>query len=200
LALFWGSAIASVATRDLRRQPMVRLLLVQLALYFVGMCVFNQKLTCYLIHIVPIYAAISAVWLSWIWSRGQRFQYAVVTGLCFLLAIELAGILVKSYTRSPLEAQRKVTEFVRAQAAKDAKINGTAGLSFAMNFDPRLQDDAYLGVDTGRTPDIIVVEQFYESLYDGWRTRRPDDMARISERLSEYQVKFSADGYRVYMR
>jgi hypothetical protein len=124
----------------------------------------------------------------------------VPLGVAGLIGLEIGGIMVKSYSRSYIEDQTQVVNFVKEHAGAQTNINATAGFVYALGFDPRFKDDAYLGIDTGRIPDIIVVEEFYQGLHEGWRTRRPEDMRRISERLADYEVRFQIDGYRVYMR
>ncbi|MEZ5396552.1 MAG: hypothetical protein R2724_27675 [Bryobacterales bacterium] len=200
LLLMWGSVAGCLAVPELRRISAVRLLLLQLGLYFAGMCVFNQKLTYYLIHIVPAYIAVAAVFLVWLSERGRLWRTAATAAVAGLICIEIAGVFLKARTRSYIEDQEKVVEYVKTHMTPDSNVNGTSGFLFAFDFDPRFQDDAYLGVDTGRRPDFIIVEQFYQGLYDGWKTRRPEAMARIQERLAEYEVGFELDGYKVYVR
>ena len=48
-----GSLIFCTVNRKLRSQPGVQLLLILFLSYFAGMCVFNQKLSYYIIHILP---------------------------------------------------------------------------------------------------------------------------------------------------
>ncbi len=200
LLFLWAGALGCLSVRDLRRRPSVRLLLLQLAVYFVGMCIFNQKLTFYLVHIVPMYLALTAVWLVWLGGRGDVWVRAIAAAVVVLIGLELGGISLRSRRRSYVESHRQVLAYIERRSTADSLITAHGGFAFAAGFDPRLQDDAYLGLDTGREPDFIVVEEFYRHLYEGWSKGRPGDLARIEARLGEYETVFEVNGYQVYER
>jgi hypothetical protein len=171
-----------------------------LAVYFAAMSVFNQKLDYYLVHILPLYIAILAIWVSWLWNRHSRLRSLITTAVIALIALQTGGIVLKARERSRLASERAAIDFLRAHTGPSAKIVGTAALIYDMNFDDRLKDDMYLGLKSGRTPDAIVIEPLYQDTYAGWELQRPEDMRRIRARLSEYKQVYSREDYNIYFR
>lgn len=196
----YAAAVAGcLLTPSLRGRRSVRLLLTLLACYFAAMCVFNQKLSYYLVHIVPFYVAILAVWIGWIWENAPRLRRMVVLAVVALMAVETSGILIKAMTRAYQAPQRAAIAFLRAHAKPDDRIYGSAALIYGLDFDPRLRDDPYLGLKSGRLPDVVVVETLYRILYDGWAKERPGDMQRIRDRLQMYRLAYHDGDYEVYL-
>jgi hypothetical protein len=177
----------------------VRLLLTLLVCYFAAMLVFDQKLNFHLIHIVPLYIAILAVWIAWIWQNAPRLRRVVVLAVGALVIIETSGIVSKAATRPYEGPQRAVMAFVLAHAKPDDRICGSAGLIYELDFDPRLLDDPYLGVKSGRVPDVVIVETRYRTLYAAWAKERPREMQRIQDRLRMYRLAYRGGDYEVYL-
>ncbi len=202
LALFaYLAAVAGcLASSGLRKRPSTRLLLLLLAVYFAAMSVFNQKLSYYLIHILPIYIALLSVWIVWLWDSYPRLRSLLAVAVILLMAVETGGILLKAHRRSYRATQRAMVDYLRSRTLPSDRIVGTAALLYEMGFDPRLRDDCYLGLRSGRASDAIVIEELYRIQYAAWSTERPADMRRIRERLSKYVLAYRNDDYDVYLR
>jgi hypothetical protein len=200
LTAYVGAVAACLATPSLRSLRSVRLLLTLLACYFAAMCVFNQKLSYYLIHILPLYIALLAVWINWIWTSAIRLRRVVVMAVAALMTIEVSGSLAKALTRSYQVPQRAAVAFIRSHARPDDRICGSAALIYEMDFDPRLRDDPFLGLKSGRLPDVVIIETLYHILYDAWSKERPVEMRAIRERLQIYQLAYHDGDYEVYLR
>ncbi len=202
LVAYIGAVALCVGNAELRKMPAVRLLLILLAVYFAAMSIFNQKLSYYLVHIVPIYAALLAVAACWVYGRWPERRYRVLwmAALAGLMFVEMSGIAVRAVMRSYIAPQREAVEFIRSQAKPESRIVGTAALLYEMDFDPRLCDDPYLGTKGGRTPDVVVLESLYRPLYEAWEHERPADFAKIRERLSEYRRVKQIGEYDIYVR
>lgn len=200
LIAYVGAVIICAANSTLRKMPGVQALLLLLAVYFGGMCVFNQKLSYYLVHILPIYAALLAVAICWLWEIWPRRRLLIAAGVAGLIIVEMSGIAVKAMTRSYIPAQRAAVQFVQSQARPGDMIVGTAALLYEMDFDTRLRDDPYLGTRSDLVPDIIILEGLYRPLYTAWEKERPADSARISQRLSEYRLVRRIGEYEIYLR
>lgn len=201
LAAYAAALVTCLAVTELRRAFAVKLLLAWTGVYFVCLSVFNQKLSYYLVHIVPMYIALLAVAVRWIWDkqpRARRFTTLIIAGLVLL---ETGGIAARAALRSNVESQRTMVGYVRAQTPAGGSIAGSAALLYEMDFDDRLRDDPRLGVGTDWTPDVIVIESIYRDHYAGWGRLRPAVMARIRARLAEeYRIGYREGEYEVYVR
>lgn len=191
---------AAIVTPALRRRPWIRLLLALLAVYFVALAVFNQKLNYYLIHILPVYIALlSAVAVHW-WTEHPRLRVGIAAGLALLVAIESGGILLRARERSYRELQLPAVQHALALAKPEDRIVGSAALIYEFGFDPRLRDDPYLGLKNGLMPDLIVMSPLYRIHCDELRQARRPELAAIESRLSSYRLAFRNEDYAVYVR
>jgi hypothetical protein len=197
LLAYIAGVAGCLASVRLRQRESTRLFLTLLAVYFTAMCLFNQKLSYYLIHIVPFYIALLAVWISHLWTNHPRVRPVLCCWIGALLAFESGGIVVKARLRSYIASQRPAVKFVLAHTQPDGRIVGTAALLYELGFDPRLRDDPYPGLNSNRAPDVIVVEQSYRMLYERWSTQRPADRHRIDGRLASYTLAYRSGEYEV---
>jgi hypothetical protein len=200
LLAYLGAVAGLAAVRELRREPAVRLLLLLLAVYFAGMTLFNQKLGYYLIHILPFYVAAVAFFAQWLWRSRPRLRIPLALGACLLVGVETGGILARASIRSYRAAQMPAIEFLRKHTAPAQKIAGTAALVYSLDFDPRLVDDAHLGLKGGSEPQAVVIEELYRDFYEGWGAQHPAEMRKIRQRLSSYHLAYQSRGYEIYLR
>jgi hypothetical protein len=199
LGIYLVSATGCLFEPRLRSKSSTQLLLVLLGLYFVLMSVFNQKLSYYLIHIVPFYIALAAVWSTWLWNTYPRMRIFVASTLIFLVSIETGGVLLKAHRRSYIAAQRAAVRYTLSNTQPTGKIAGSASLIYEMAFDPRLHDDPYLGIRSGVAPSVIVIDDLYRDLYASWNKKRPADMQTIYARLASYTLAYRNNSYEVYL-
>jgi hypothetical protein len=200
LVAYGASVVVCLIEPRLRNKPSTRLLLLLLAVYFAAMSVFNQKLSYYLIHILPIYVALLAVVSAWVWNNYRRARPLVAAGLLALVSIETGGILLKAYQRSYVEDQRAAVRYLLAHTGPSDRIVGSASLIYEMGFDPRLRDDVYLGLRSGRVPDAVVIESLFRAEYASWEKQGRPDVQRIRARLSTYRLAYRQGAYEVYLR
>jgi hypothetical protein len=78
---------------------------------------------------------------------------------------------------------------------------GTSELSFDLKRYDSLLDDKYLGYNSGRVPDFIVVDSRYEQEHEAVREIRPEIYEHVNKLLSEdYRQVFDHASYRIYAR
>lgn len=200
LAAYMAAVAGCLAEPRLRHKSAVRLLLLLLAVYFAAMALFNQKLSYYLVHILPIFIALLAVWSMWLWNTYPRARLPVASGLVLLITLETGGILWKAHRRSYVAAQRAMVQFLLAHTGPAARIDGSAALLYEMGFDPRLRDDPYLGLRGGPAPDAIVIEAIYRDFYASLAGQHAAEVHQIQDRLAGYTLAYNSGGYEVYLR
>ena len=184
--------------RGFRTQRSTRLLLILLAACFAGLSVFNQKLTYYLIHILPWYVALTAFYVEWLWGKFPALRAVLALAIIGLVGVETGGILLKSQVRSKIIPEEQAAiDFARAQAGQRDRIVGSAALIYGFDFDRRLQDDPRLGSTSGKRADVIIADPIYR---DFWQEAQPADQRAVKERLSRYQLAFDNGTCQVYVR
>jgi hypothetical protein len=199
LIAYVAAVAGSLLDSNLRKQGETRLLLVMLGVYWVAMSIFNQKLSYYLIHILPWYVALLAGWCRWLWIGRPRLRPVVAAVVLLLCAVDSGGILLKARDRSYVVREREALDFLRKNAAPSARIVGSAALIYGLEFNPNLRDDPYLGLKGGLRPDAVVIEQLYRGYYAGWAEERPVDVRAIRARLAEYRLAYRSPDYEVYL-
>ena len=199
LAFYAAGVLGVICTKALRVQRSVRLLLILWAAYGIGLMIFNQKLNYYLIHIVPFYIALLAVWGDYLWRMRPRLRGAIVVGAAVLAGADLSGILVKSIQRSYVSEQKAAVEAALQRLPKSGLLNASASLIYAVQFDPRLLDDPMFGLRNGRSPQVIVVEELYRYQFAGWAHDHPDIYRQVMDRLARYKLVYHTPGYEVYV-
>ena len=201
LFAYLAAVMGVLSTKALRKQRPVQGILVLLAIYFVAMSVFGQKLSYYLVNILPWFATILGIWTYFLWNTRRRLRVAIMVFAGLVVVIDCVGVVMRSVQRSYRQSQHDAIEFLLANTKPSDRISGTAGLIYALRFDGRLREDKYLGLRGGAIPDAVVVDpDMWAVRYKAWEQEYPDDLKRVNERLQNYRLAYDRDGYKIYLR
>jgi hypothetical protein len=200
LSLVAGVAglIAPCASRGLRKQPGVRLLLV-MALVSVGMVavIDNQKFPLYFVHSFVPAIALAGIWLCYWWPRGgvRRAIAVICVGTAIASTVAAFGIKIKQNARGGDYA--RMVQTVQANLRDGGIVMGGSELGFGLGFHPPLVDDRYLGYFSGIRPDVYVENNYYPVMV---YPREP--VARyIHEKLeTDYKQILRTGDFRVWVR
>lgn len=186
---------------QLRKQKGVRALLLTLLIYFGVMTVIDgQKLPTYLVHIVPLYLSLFAIWVYWLWNRRAAPRFLIAAGVVGLCLLNLAGIVWKIKINEYGKRYVPAVSFLKQNLKDNTLIMGSAELGFDLNFPKQLIDDPFLGYVTGKKPDYVVVDEIYEDAFDGSRKSRPQIYQHIQTTLREYDLVYDHSYYKIYAR
>ncbi|MFP5264731.1 MAG: ArnT family glycosyltransferase [Blastocatellia bacterium] len=192
----------AVCTREVRSAKCYRALLIICALFFAHQTFLEgTKLHLYLVHITPLYAALLAAWVHSCWASRRPPRWVMAPAFCALMLLHLAGnayVMARdSYHNSYLPA----VNFLNQNSGERSLIMGTSELSFGLKSYDSLSDDKYLGYNSGRAPDLIVVDARYEQEHEAVREREPEIYRHINRLLAEdYRPVFEQASYRIYAR
>jgi hypothetical protein len=186
---------------QLRKQKGIRALLITLLIYFGVMTVLDgQKLPTYLIHIVPLFLSLLAIWVYWLWSRRSVPRWLIAAGVAGLCLLNIAGIAWKIKKNEYKNHYVPAVSFLKQNLKDNTLIMGSAELGFDLNFPKQLIDDPFLGYKTGKKPDYIVVDEIYEDAFEGSRKHRPQIYQHIQTVLKEYDLVYDHSYYKIYVR
>ena len=202
LALYIVGVLGSLAIRQIRSQPNYKVLLGLTALYFLGLTFLDsQKAYYYLVHIVPFYLTMVALFLSWCWTRpglATKFLVIVLSGICLL---EIAGLLYRvrqdNYRNSFLPA----VTFLKEKSAGGAAIAANSGVAFGLGFPENVVHDPRLGFYSGKRFDYIVIDPELRYSIDTSKYRDPklyEHTMRLLE--TEYEQVYEHRSYAIYAR
>jgi 4-amino-4-deoxy-L-arabinose transferase-like glycosyltransferase len=176
----------------------VRILAVGWALCFAVQCVFNQKLSVYLLHILPFYAALVATLVVFLWQKHITTAKGLALLLVFAAAVQAGGMVLTSFDKKE-EFQRQAANFIERQMTAAQTINGSVILLYDLKFDSRLTEDHALGLTTGKRPDVIVIDDNDRESFAYMAKIRPELFAQVQSRLKQYILAREFGTYVVYV-
>jgi 4-amino-4-deoxy-L-arabinose transferase-like glycosyltransferase len=196
----YACALAGVLfVRRLRGEAHVRVLLWLILIYFVALSIVDgQKLYYYLVHIVPLYTAVLAVWLCWCWRERPLPRLLLVACIAALVVVQAGGLVYRMKVNTMQQGYAPAVAYLREHTTPQTSIMASGDLGFGLGFDRNLLDDTRLGYYTGIHPDVIVVEEIYSENFKGWRTSEPALADYVTRTLAQYELVFDRGGYQIY--
>jgi 4-amino-4-deoxy-L-arabinose transferase-like glycosyltransferase len=192
-----------LSVRSIRAHKGYRALLVLTGIFFLVLTFFDgQKLSFYLVHIVPLYTALVAVWVYWCYSTRFVPAWLLALSVGGLLAIQTGGILyrmkINAYGRSFIPA----VTYLKEHSNADSKIMGSAVLGFGLGYE-RVIDDVRFGFNTGKRADFLVINDVYEEGINHYRAGGEGAAleAHINKMLTQdYKLVYDENFYQIYAR
>jgi len=197
LLLYWGGAMVAILDRRVRQQKAARLLLSLCILYFVLMWLLEGlKLRVYLVHTIPLFAGLGALWI-WNWTSGRPMARRAAVGL--ILLVQLLGLGVGFWRDEYRNQILPAAAFIKQHGQPGSSVIAPGQFVFEFGFDGRFVDDVRLGYLTGKVPDFYVRDSWYDNWLDQARTREPSVYQHVSNTLAlRYREVFHNEGYRIY--
>ena len=156
--LYWiVSAAAYLHFRATREKGLGTVLQLLVLCVFAMMFGDGLKAENYLAMVMPLYAAVAAVWLSS--PRQPRRTLFLGYGLLgAILFLQTATLHEKLRVNPMRDEYRPIVAYLKKFPS--AHVDGDAVLGFEFGYD-RLTDDARVGLYSGRKPELLVVDRWY---------------------------------------
>lgn len=182
-----------LATGALRSDRGVRALLLLLGTYFLMLSLMRRATAHdYLVHLVPLYASVLAVWVVWLWEQARLPKPVLATAVVGLMLLQCGGVALRAYVNTYDRQYRPLIRFLEAESRPDDLIMGSAELGFALGFTHRLVDDTRLGFYSGRHPEFIVMDNRYHNWMVELLAAQPVIQAHVQTLLAEQYEKVYA--------
>jgi hypothetical protein len=196
------AAISLLFNRAARRDPGMRPLLGLWLVYVVVMTFYdNTKEVKYGVHLVPVYDAVVAVWLVWLWQHRPTQRWIPVAVAALFFAVNTGGLLYTSYRDDYHKTYLPVADFLKSHAKSSDLILAGSEFGFAMGFDRNMVDDERITYSSHKTPDFIVVSPNYQGFIEADRRSWPAAYSYIENLLAEtYTPIYSENGYTIFER
>lgn len=185
---------------SIRKRPGTKLILTMLGVVFFIQCFFNQKLSWYLAHIIPLYTLVLAIAFVGLWQRRKLLRPAsVVLAGVFLaiLTVQVGGSLYLVKINTYQHQYRPLVTFLNKLPA-DQSIYGSAAIEFGLNHSDRLRDDVTLGYYSDRRPDYVVMDPIYEDSLEGLKYHDPTAYRSAEAWLAKAHKIYDRDDFQVY--
>ncbi len=192
-----------LSVRSIRAHRGARALLILTGIFFAVLTFFDgQKLSFYLVHIVPLYTALVAVFVHWCYAKRFVPVALLAVAVCGLLSIQLGGTLYRMKLNPHGKSYVPAVDFLKANANDNSLIMGSAVLGFGLGYE-RIVDDVRFGFNTGRKPDYFVVNDVYVDTISYYRSGGEGaELAAHMNRLlgQEYELVYDQNFYQIYAR
>jgi hypothetical protein len=202
LLVYAVGTFGALFTRSIRNHRGYRALLYVTGIYFLILTIVDgQKLSWYLVHMIPLFAALLAVFLHWLWFHTRWLRLPIVAAMAFFLMLQVGGIVLKIRQRSYQKSYLPAINFLKSNASPVSMIMGSTELAFGLGFNSNLVDDIRLGYYTGKKPDFIVVDEIYQDAFKGIETQDLVVYQHILDTLAkEYHAVYDHGFYKIYAR
>ncbi|HEX6717754.1 MAG TPA: hypothetical protein VF088_11625 [Pyrinomonadaceae bacterium] len=188
LVLYVAGILGSVLIREIRRTANYKILLGMTAIYFLGLTIIDsQKNYYYLIHIVPFYLTMCALFISWCWARPGLLGKTAVLGLSAIVLVEIAGLGYRIRRDNFRNSFQPVAQFLKQNTTAQSSIAANPGVALGLGFPENMINDPLYGYYSGKRFDYIVIDP--ESAYS-------IDSARDRDRqIYDYTLRLLANEY-----
>jgi 4-amino-4-deoxy-L-arabinose transferase-like glycosyltransferase len=170
------------------------------ALIFGFMAIFiGLKAQCYLILILPFFAATAAVFFC----RSHSARSALAPLSAFLVAVVLGSniaVIASKLRTNPFASEYlKTVQFVRGRLHPGERVTADSYFGFDLGFD-RVNDDCRVGYYSGFRTNLVIEDRWYgiwwRTLFEG---EEPSIASYVRQLLkTEYRPIFRNGPYRVY--
>jgi hypothetical protein len=202
LLLYVAGVLGSLFIREIRRTANYWLLLVVTVIYFIGLTfIDSQKAYYYLVHIVPFYLTMCALFISWCWTRRHLLAKATALGLLAIAVIEIGGLAYRIRQNNYGKGFQPAANFLRQSATANSSIAAGSGVAFGLGFPDNVIHDPALGHISGKRFDYIVIDP--ESAYSIDSSKGRDaELYEYTMRLlnNDYERIYDHRSYTIYRR
>ena len=171
-------------------------------LYFLYFTLFESyKIESYLLYSVPLFTVMLALWVHWCWSHHPSYRWLLFGSVCLFAGLQLARdarlIQLDHFHKSYLP----VISFLKERTSPSTSMFGSAELTFGLGLRDHLIDDIWLGCRSGKTAEIIVIDEKTQDRIEHLARTTPDVFACETNMLrNRYRILYDQSGYKVWER
>ena len=188
LVLYAAGILGSLLVREIRRTANYKLLLGMTLIYFVLLSFLDsQKKFYYLVHIVPFYLALCALFIRWCWARPNLFGKAAVLGLGTVALVEIAGLTYRISRDNYRSSFQPAVTALKQNTTAQTSIAANPGVAFGMGFPENVFHDPRFGYNSKRKFDYIIIDPETAYSIELSKQRDPD--------VHDFIIRLLADQY-----
>jgi hypothetical protein len=153
-------------------------------------------LRAYVVHTLPLFAGLAALWIC-NWTRENSYARAAVVG--GFLAVQALGIGYGFWANQYHNDFLGVVRYINQHGSTDSRILASGEFGFAYGFDGRVKDDVTLGFYTGKRPEFYVAGPYYQDWIKRAETRDPKVFSYVRRVLAQrYRPVYANPEYTIY--
>jgi len=177
-----------LSTPALRKTRGSRVLLILTGLYFVVLAFTDgRKSQCYLIHIIPLFITLVAVFIVWLWREKKALRILTGASVTALVLLNIGGIAYQARQDPYHRIYLPTISYIKANIQPAQLIMGPGSLGIGLRYPGNLLDDIRLGMRSGKAPEWIVVDEWYSGCFAAMKSIEPDAYRFVEQRLKDYR-------------
>ena len=198
--LLTGAAIC-IGSSQIRQSRGYRLIL-----FWTGTTAFyltffeGLKTRFYLIYLTPLYSVLCAIAAVWLWHRSPKTRAIVVAALSVLIVLQGLRTVAIAARRPKQTSFAPAVAFLRNHYTPSTFVMGDGSLMFGLGPDWNLLDDFRLGFNTGKRPQVIVLDDSWEDRIGMLRELNPEIWQHTQNVLADYREIYNHASYRILER
>src|SRR5829696_3645095 len=202
LVLYVCGVLGSLLVRKIRRTANYRILLGMTLIYFVGLTLIDsQKKFYYLVHIVPFYLTMCALFISWCWKRPNLFGKTAALALSAIGLVEIAGLTYRIRRDNYRNSFQPAVAALKQNATAQSSIVTNPGVAFGLGFPENVFNDPVFGYNTKKRFDYIVIDPETATGVEQIKNRNQEVYDYITRLLAdEYSPIYDHRSYTIYLR
>ncbi len=190
-----------IFTKSLRRNRSYFALLILTLIYFLAMALLDgQKQTPYLIHIVPFYCALLAIWLEFAWRNRFVPRPLLIAAVAILFVLQIGGLALRIRQNTYAKAYQPTIEYLQKNTDAHEPVMGSPTLGFALGFPDNLIGDGRFGMTTGKRPRVLVFDDESRNSWLESEKFYPEYYQYLPRLLDEYRMVYENDAYQIYLK
>lgn len=189
-------------TKSLRNNRNYRALLIMTAIYFVVMALIDgQKETPYLVHIVPFYSMLLAIFVNRLRENGTVPKPLLLASVCLFLALQTGGMAMRVRQNTYGNFYQPAVNYLKQNAGEKDIIMACSDFGFGLGFPDNLIDDGRFGFNTGKRPRFIVYDDQVKMSWEASKKFFPEFYEYFPRLLrDEYKLVYENAAYKIYER
>jgi len=202
LLLYVVGVLGSLLVREIRRTANYKILLGMTLVYFLGLTfIDSQKNYYYLVHIVPFYLTMCALFISWCWARPNVFGKIAALALSAIGLVEISGLAYRIKRDNYRNGFQPAVTALKQNATAQSSVATNPGVAFGLGFPDNVFHDPLFGYNTKRRWDYIVMDPETAFALDRSHDRNPEVFEYVNRVLAdEYRPIYSHRSYTIYSR
>jgi hypothetical protein len=201
LVILLAGTLACFCIGGIRRHPGYRMILMWTAITIVYLTWFEGlKTRFYLIYLTPLYSVLCAVAAYWLWTRRPRWRPVVVATLAILIVLQAGRTAVVAYRNPKAASFTPAARYLQEHFDRKTFIMGDGSLMFGVGPDWNVLDDFRLGYNSGKIPDVVVIDESWADRIAELRTEHPEIWEHVQRVLGGCREVYNERGYRVLVR
>ncbi len=201
LALYVFGVLGSLFVREIRRLENYKILLLMTSVYFVGLTfIDSQKNYYYLVHIVPFYVTMCALFVSWCWARPSLVGKTLAVLLSAIGLVEIAGLTYRIRRDNYRNSFAPLATILKQKADAES-IAANPGVAFGLGFPENVFHDPLFGYYSKKRWDYIVIDPETAETLIRCKDRNPETYEHTMQLLAnEYTRAYEHRSYTIYSR